>query len=424
MPFIGVHASAKIVSVDGQSLDLWGEDQSWVTGVSISFGIGFITTITATIDMPYKQGLELLESGWIDIKNFLLVRVGYSKTGFMSPWYSGILTAPNVSLSPNGLQGSLVSHGAAAVGMVNGSGKTWSGTPYDVIEAMKSKYGWHIDDPQGKAKEILEAEGDWNASQARMDDWSFVKDICESRGVQMWGGNDSKGRAGLSLRSTNAQLASQPVRTFVMMGGFDIAKNQYPVISFNVETDQKSIFASGATRGTRLMYLDDEAEEQVIESSPSDSVDQHLGGSTTQTGTSDGQQDPDTGAKNDATPDAGGADDEGAGLILAEAPNGDHQAFVDAVVQDAETGFPGVVVSVTTIGVPVQYPAELVGLRGASTMFDGTYMVKKVDHQVNGGGFETTWTGIRNALTSGSLQDASNQNTLDPLEDGESEEVT
>lgn len=436
MPFIGTFAAAKI-QYQGTTYDLWqsqvskgvGDDEAaenglgpWVTAVTLQITNATTCQVSVTIEAPYKAGLKLLESGLFTQGNILAVRLGYSKSGFMTPWYAGVMAAPTVTIGPQGLSATLMAQGAGAESMMMGSGRSWGpDTRWSVVQALAKKYKWSILDPDGASEERLSEDAEFSHTQAGEVDWMLLKNMCSDQGIDIAGVVDpDSGKAAVKLSLREATFGSQPQRTFTVMGPFDLSKNQYPVFGFQSVSPPGVLFASGAMKGVRLLSVDENGDEQDESATVDDLPDEALGeGSMDQTGDAT-DEDSDTGLPNSTSPDAGGDDDEGAGVILVDAPAGASQQFVYSALQEGQMGTPGAEVSINVPGVPSMQVYELFELRGVSALFNGKYMSKSVTHVVGGGGFETTIVGYRNALGLAQKETA-NQNSTDPVEDGEAE---
>jgi hypothetical protein len=434
MPYIGTFAAAKI-QYSGQVYDLWQSQVSgafepaarengigpWVNNVTLQITSSTTCQVSVSIEAPYKEGIKLLESGLFTQGNILAVRLGYSKSGFMTPWYSGIMAAPTVTLGTGGLSATLMAQGAGAESLIMGSGKTWGPcTRWKVIQEIADKYKWVIMDPDGACEFQLDAWEWYNHSQAGEVDWMFIKNMLSEQGIDCAGVVDPEsGKAALKLSLRSATFGSQPQRTFVAMGEFDLSKNQYPVFGFSSVSEPGMIFSSGAMKGVRLLSVDENGDEQDDSATVDDLPDQSLGlWSMDQTGDAT-EIDWDTGLPNSTPPNSGG-DDEGSGVILADSPTETGSDFVHSALQEGQMGMVGAEVSINVPGVPAMQVYELFELKGVSALFNGKYMSKSVTHVVGTGGFETTIVGVRNAL--GLSQKATtNQNTTDPVEDGEAE---
>ena len=61
----------------------------FVTGITVVMQVRRTSQISFNIDAPYKEGKEFLEEDWLALNNVVAVRMGYSGTQFVTPWFYG-----------------------------------------------------------------------------------------------------------------------------------------------------------------------------------------------------------------------------------------------------------------------------------------------------------------------------------------------
>lgn len=436
MPHIGAYAAVRI-RYQGETFDMWSSQLNrdlqgvaddfgvgpWVTSVTVQLNGSTANQISVTMEAPYEKGLRLLESGLFTLQNVMLARVGYSKGGFMSPWYACILSQPNISFSPGGLSINLVGQGAGSESMLQGSGKSWGPTTrWDVVRAIAKKYRLQIFSPDDTARQRLSEQTDFSRSQAGINDWLFLRQICEEVGIQVTGTtHPATYKAVIQLADIKSSLAQQPKRTFVAMGNFDLERNRYPIISFTSETPPGDLFANAAMKGVTLGRITDRGEEEHSSLTVGELQDASLAEGSLDVSGDARDVEPLSGLPDSVPPDAGGEDDQGAGVVIADSPLGAGD-FMASTLRTAQLGFPGVRVNLATVGIPFVQPYEIFEVRGLSALFDGKYLSVGVTHIVNTGGFETQVVGLRNALGI-APKVAQNVNRTKPAEDGESVSV-
>lgn len=394
---LGLHSAVRIYRwFKGERFDLVQPDAAWVTSVSIRITAGAANTISVAIEMSYESAMYWLEQDLFDIGNVLEARVGYSN-GRWTPWYSGIMNAPGVTLTSNGLTGTLTATGAGAAALVNSSGKTWDGeTVWGVVRSMSRKYNFAVEAGPGVEEKLSIPVP--NPQQSGANDWLYLRGLLRVQGCDMYFGSGFNGRGTLFVRAWDEALRQQPKRVFTMRRQIDLRSNQYPAISMTVMSSPGAVFNAASTRGVFSQFLDEDGFVRRFDASPKtlNVTEEALGEGSVQTGVIDGEIDQDSGAIRDVQIEP---DSEDAGTIVASIPEGSGQGLVDSMARDAMMGFPGMEISVQSLGEPEVLPYELQELRGASKRFDGPYMTFEVLHEVSSAGYTTTWTGRRNAFT-------------------------
>jgi hypothetical protein len=174
-------------------------------------------------------------------------------------------------------------------------------------------------------------------------------------------------------------------------------------------------------KGVRLLTVDEFAELVDASAKPDDLPDQTLAEGSMDDSADSTETDSDTGLPNGGSPDKGGADDEGAGVILSDAPEGAGKDLVFSTLQEGQMGFPATQVNITVPGIPNAQCYELFDILGLGAMFNGKYLALDVQHSVSSGGFDTTIKAVRNAIGFAKKKTA-NQNKTAPAEDGEAVE--
>jgi hypothetical protein len=442
MPYIGTYAAAKI-GYQGKQYLLWTSQASqeggavasqgeadaagvgpWVTAVTVQLNGTTVAQVSVSLEMPFAKGLMFLESGLLTLGNYLAVKVGYLKDGWVSPWFTGRIAGPSVTIDSSGVSVTITAQGAGGEALLTSSGRSWGpSSRWDVIKTLAGEHKVEVLDDGGAAEAKLSQQTDYSAQQAGANDWIFMRRLCEEVGVRITGSvNPSTNKACFKLTDLSSAFAAQPARTFVAMGNFDTSKNTYPLLSFVIETPPGALFTDAAMKGARLLAVDEFGELVDESATPSDLPDPSVAeGSMDDSGDAT-ETDPDTGLPNGGSPDKGGADDEGAGVILVDAPAGASKDFVYSTLQAGQMGFPATQVSVTVPGIPNAQVYELFEILGLGAMFDGKYLSTDVTHSVSSAGYDTTIKAVRNAVGM-SKEKTTNQNTTAPAQDGEAVEA-
>lgn len=441
MPFIGTYAAAKIGYM-GKQYALWtsqttqeggataSQEQAdaagvgpWVTSVTVQLNGTTVAQVSVTLEMPFKAGMKFLESGLLTNGNYLAVKVGYLKDGWMSPWFTGRMAGPSLTIDASGVSVTITAQGAGGEALLTSSGRSWGPmSRWDIIKKLAEEHQVEIYDKDGSAQTKLSKQTDYSSQQAGANDWIFMRKLCEEVGVRVLGGvNPESNKACFRLVDMTSAFSAQPARTFVAMQNCDTSQNKYPLLSFSVETPPGTLFTDASMKGARLLQIDAFGKLVEEKATTKDLPDQTTGEGSMDDSADATETDPDTGLPNGGSPDKGGADDEGAGIVLSDAPEGANKDFVYSTLQAGQMGFPATQVSITVPGIPNAQCYELFEIAGISAMFDGKYLALDVQHTVSSGGFDTTIKAVRNALGF-AKEKTTNQNKTEPAKDGEAVE--
>jgi hypothetical protein len=438
MPYIGTYAAAKIGYL-GKQYVLWTSQTTqdggptasqgdadaagvgpWVTAVTAQLNGTTVNQVSVSLEMPFRAGIKFLESGLLTNGNYLAVRVGYLKDGWMSPWFTGRMAGPSVTIDASGVSLTISAQGAGGEALLTSSGRSWGPmSRWDIIKKLADEHKVEVYDKDGSAEAKLSQQTNFSAQQSGANDWIFMRRICEEVGVRILGGiNPETNRACFRLVDLTTAFGAEPVRTFVAMGNFDTSKNRYPILSFAIETPPGTLFTDAAMKGARLLAVDEFGELVEEGATTKDLPDQATAEGSMDDSDDATEADPDTGLPNGGSPDKGGADDEGAGVIITDAPEGANKDFVYSTLQAGQMGFPATQVTITVPGIPNAQCYELFKVEGLGAMFDGLYLTLDVQHSVSSSGFDTTIKAVRNAIGFAKIQ-TTNQNKTAPAEDGE-----
>ena len=397
----GIFVAAKIFDRStGETVDLWTPEHPFVTGITVEMGLGLNPRITVSLEAPYREGLKLMNRTLLNISNVLMVRMGYTASGWMTPWYAGLLKNPGVAIDSNGFSASLEAEGAGALAMIRTSGRQYTGTIESVVREIAEKFGWGVvvqASDQGNARDGLEREID--VAQAGDSFWMCLRKILYDVGFDFWIGVAGKeaenqgvqlGQTALYLVRRAAWTSSQPARKFVMFGSVDRSTNQYPLLAFSCDSMESWSFAGSA--GFKTAFMDEDGEIVVLDAKEGDTETTHLGDGSIATGV-DPEVHAETGTAMDVELEEGDA-----GEYVASLPAGGEQEALDAR-RDQVFALSGIEADIDSIGVPVMVPGEVVEVHGVSKRFDGPYGVYTVRHTAGAGGFDTSWHGKRNAFS-------------------------
>lgn len=355
-----------------------------LSSIDVEITLGLSHKITASLEMPYREGLAIVEGTLFSISNILSVRFGYSQTGWMSPWMAGIMTNPSCSLSDTWTIG-IEAQGGGALALARTATKEWSGTRYYIIEEIASRLGLLVeaDCINQKMTEPV------TLNQTGETYFLYLAAIIHDAGYDFFISSNLDGKATLFIK--DRMSAPRPARSFVKYGPIDRDKNQYPILEFDSEPTP---FKSSGDAAIKSVWMDDEGN--IVKYTATESAS-----ALPRTGTGSV-----AGGKEDIRHDESGlymdqqvlSYESGELMFLPSQWSTASEASVQAKY-DEGLAIPPWKTSITTIGIPNMLPGELVAIYGCSKRYDGNYGVFSVKHSISDGGFSTSFECTRNAFS-------------------------
>lgn len=391
MPYhTGTFMSGRIYDrATGKTTNLWYPESGVVmTSLEVEVNLGMSHKISANLELPYQEGLSIIESTLFDISNVLMVRFGYSQTGFMSPWIAGVMLDPSVSIGDT-WSVTLQAQGAGAIALARSATKGWSGTRLSIIQEISGRFNWMIDIDSTTSR-LTEPV---NVTQAGETYFLLLSSLIHDAGYNFWIGSNAYGVATLFLRSR--ENPSQPTRAFVKFGQIDRSKNQYPILEFSSES---SAFQVTGDAGLKAVWMDDDGNVVTYTGTESGSALPHSGEGSAVGGKEDAVH-AETGLQLDQLVLSY---EQGDCMFLPALWAGPSQMEKATQARHDEImTLSGRQASVSTIGIPNMLPGELVTIYGCSKRYDGNYGVMSVKHTVGDDGFMTSFEARRDAFARG-----------------------
>ena len=392
----GVFAAAEIIragfSGEEARVSLWLPSRPFLQSVSFEVEAGNVGVVSATLAMPLMDGLALLQDDSLFIMgNVLKVKMGYSADGGAStPWLAGIMRVPQVQIDGSGVTITLVADAAVGVATSRASSGTYEGTTRSILEGIAKTYGWTLRiKPGGPPLDGNEVE---TFSPSVSTAWTVFRDLARKRGYEVT--TLTKYEAGQSVNEVFltpfVQAGDVAVRTFAMYGTPSAQDRIYPIVGFSSEATP--LFAPTTRAGFTHSYMNERGEI----------LDIRVGADTSESKAEDGKPVP--ASRNEDLSAEGQVVDLRSDPQAADhaVPNNipvasGQDATIEGQVQatyDARAERDGYTVEVDTIGIPdiaFDDNHRIVGLG----IFDGYHRVIKYRHEVDSGGFKSSWTGIR-----------------------------
>jgi hypothetical protein len=371
-------------------------DMPFVTEVRVGLNIGYLPTISVTLCPTFSQAIAFINSPLIEWgQSALEVQFGYAngpQGPVLSPVFSGIMLKPEVSIDQE-VSISLKAQGLGGLSAARqGGAREFSKmTRLDIIQQVALG-----PDPLNPrlldvdASEVTPASGDSykllkqdriTDSQGTLTDWTTI--WRHVRAAKCWMSLIGAGCRTLKIFPRDQSMAQSPKYT-LMLGdypegriGMDVGV--LPILSFS--SPSMAVYLPGASRGIFVGGVSPETKKIFGElvNEKSDPVQR--------TGPARGSAAP---AATRIMPGANAQTGAGAGrLIAADDPNAARAQAAEEfqAVSAATMGLPA---TVTTLGVPDLYPADVILVKGVGARLEGNYGVFNVEHVVGSDGYSTT----------------------------------
>lgn len=409
-------AQAIITDPDsGQEWKWTAPEFPFLTGCSLEYERGRIAVMTLSFDIPYDDGLKLMEMpSPFKQNNLVKARIGYAG-GTWTPWSSGFLAAggDGLSLDANGVSGQITVQGVA-----ESYGYTVDKTllreagwdPIKILTACAGMMGLKLKTSAGASSELNayklvgEKRGKatkqktfaFSSSLVSLSAWEIVKKICGEWNLAFWMGPEvGSADPGTNLFIyTKAELSKgvdqdTAIRTYMVRGVIDEANLIYPCFAWSPEgstfvawlASQPDAAAHGVDAAGCDADTGEIKEEPIAPKEQAVAID----GVTANDEPTDLEVD---GIKGDV---AKGDGSKGAYISMPfDAGTEDRQKTQLQSRQGqgnaAQRG------TITALGISDERSGNLCELRGAGAIFDGTYEVHKVSHVYAPGSWEMTLT--------------------------------
>jgi len=443
--FFGVALSGRIRQFPagsgqkGETIELWVQSEqrsalsdfralAFVSQVTVEHRFGDNVKLAMVLTPPFEDGLDLLQSELVRHGvGRLEVEFGYSTgtssgggaTAFSQLTFSGMLQKPDVAMGSD----ITITLNALGVGyqmnVVGGTEEksfpkntTWA----EAVEITLKKYvlegnggpGLKIDrlyaDIPSKDKDRITGDAFFRepaatAEHTKVDapapvgvitkgprnDWWFVRETIEQFGFDLiMHGNEIRIIGKTKYFSTQMGDDKATRKKFLLRGAVDPTKNMFPILNFSAEGDGPWL-----SPGVGKLLMFDWSEKK------NDDLDSYSADATT-VASGKGKEDGDVGR----IVDVGDEDIQAQANFPGNVDDPDDRARAAANWKDMQMR-DGINGEFTTIGIPGLRPGEAVDVSGfekigegaedSGALFNGTYGIQLIRHQVGVGGWITTF---------------------------------
>ncbi len=410
MPFSSAVVYARInQTYINEVVDIWYPDFPYLVGAKISLVRGGISNIDISLEMPYDDFIDVVDTRMphiFDIGNIISLRFGYSDEGIYTPWYHGLVTEPDISITPGqNVTISLPGNPVNAL-MKTCTTTSWQNvTAQKVIEEILSKHGFLVSYRDDETKKLFSEHKIKSLEHGNNMDYDVLHNLIEQRGCTYWQGSDVDGHATFFISSLKSENSTKPVRRFAANGNYEPEKSQYPLLSYSAES--KVMWQPAISQGIVSHEVDRDTKriETISFSQNTSSVPSPMPVIMSTVPEKDGKKNIFSGLM--ASRKQNISKQETPGLQLYCPTNEDKTFTKDKLqaTQDRARVLAGISANISTLGNIYVVPGELCELSGLGARFNGVYRVDKVDHNFSAGKWDTTMDvtseGFTNGLTFG-----------------------
>lgn len=393
-------------------------DRSYVTEVSVKYGLSLVPTISVTLKPSYREAIEFLDSQLIEFGESLLeVQYGWispSGRARLSPVFSGLLLKPDVQLGTD----MSITLKAQGIGTFNvhsdGVLQALNGTRESILRTLLARDGRALDldvsAVRSAGPEVQQAffRDDLNISQAGRTDWQLLSQL-------VW-----EARCWYFLETRNGRQTVRVVPRFA---------------SFTDDTAFRgTLYAFGAPNGRYGYDVGTELALPILSVS-TNSAGQYLPAETLPSAVTTRGVDPRTGQVSSETTGAAQAvTSGGAGghhpqerTAAGVRPTSPTQTGSNALVLPGDSADSiartqresayedfrnriGIQLDVETLGIPDLLPGQTFAVKGLGRRIDGParYLVLEGEHKCGTGAYKTSLKLVSNLTFAQSQRSAVN----------------
>ena len=380
-----------------------GETLPYLESVSISLERGANMDMSMTLAPPYEKAIELIskDNEWLRLGNTLGLRWGYADVpGAITDWYYGFMQMPDVSFGDEisiTVPATTLAWNADRISRM----KSWASeesprTFKNVAEEIAKRYELiaEFGDLTPRTKYLIEFP-QTSMVQGGRTDLQFLLQEGERWGVRMIARNQY-----LHFVDAAAPLPGHPNvnATFKYYGKIDVWNSVFPMTGFNPESmgtmflkqfQGTNALAYGpnddpATKKDPVVATDETAENKAFTSQDTVANPPETDGRPPQD-----MEDVKTKATVKVDPSAG----EGGKIFCLPLNGKETTEFIEGFLSGARENNAeehGISVNFESFALPNLLPGMFVRLEGIGDYFSGTYMLQKMDVNIDAGGASMT----------------------------------
>lgn len=402
----------------GEKVEFWAPKHPWITSVQWTSSRGFVSSLSVGIDMPYREGIELLGGNLFAQGTVIEARIGYTDTGETTPWQRGILYSGGLGLAvtADGVSGTLEAKPFGTVKKDAVAAKFDKNTTRTnlkrVLEVLAEQMGGEVILDTSSLDLLTSIQGNKTANPY-YDGWEpGVSDAMASF-------QEFLNKFGLTYHSWRVKRGNKIVSVFnvvprltgagtdyrlVMRGAFAPEDSQWPLLEFSPELQpatfgwvEQDALAKGVTAAGIDAETGDLVEEHVshaevvalpdLEPDPMSKYGlEYIGRLGAVTG------------KDSTNPETG--DKINSSAVSAVRIQSTSR---EAAVALARQAHPELSANLVTFGIPDTMIGKRIEVAGCSSRLDGTYFIERETQAYAPGDWKTTLVG-RNVFQPGNAE--------------------
>lgn len=403
----------------------------FVTGVTVTLAgttraVENTSTIEMSLDMPYEEGLRLLNGEYgnlIGQGNFLVVSIGYrgGDPNQATPFYTGMMDkgGEGLSLTPEGLSGSFraTSTPSFAHYKETFSGEFAEKTPTDKFKYVLEKMGFGNTVITKPAEDWLAVPAGGQTPEQQADvvgAYSYVdalRMLLARYGLLFFAGviggaESTEGELSATIYVEGELGTEEPGLRFGLRSPPE--GNTWPILAWNpeVKTAHFILTANPSSAGVAGCFIDRNGNVVTVAANPAagggvsgsaQSGDATAGAEEASTGDQVADQPTDTGGSSSTPSEVAGSGQRGTagvnvvGNSIVNATNPERASLQNSDLQRHPLArVAGTKASLTTLGCPSVFPGQMVAVGGVGDFLAGNWEVQGITHSWSSGGWETT----------------------------------
>ena len=423
--FLRAYAECEIRDTEDGRWLYNSQDFPFMSGVTIIAAMqagGFgIPTITVSFEAPYLEGLALLEGGCFRAGNKVAVRIGYVGDPLATPWYWGQLSngGDGLTLTDQGLSGSITAQALAESSWYDVPAADLTNKNILVLYAMiAQRMGcklWMSPTAQAQATLRQPDPGSgpeaWGNVPASRSAWEWLlylnsSQMCNLDSTIAFAPDGTRmlyvltktelSRGG--MRDADGMISEMiKRRTYRMRGAVRPDIDEYPIFSWGPDpglAKWDGMLPPGGAGATRAAVLNPFSGKIVAPISKSQDQDEAVASVLEDPGAEGGplsfddflsELDPDSWFGKDISVPAPQAVDDAAVKEKAKAVAKGRQGEGNAAQK----------ATIASVGVPTEFPGNIINVAGCSRRYDDAYQVWNVTHNWAGGIWDMTLALLR-----------------------------
>lgn len=408
------------VRIRNSAGDKWffsSKETPFLMGINLIIKMGMVATFSFSLEAPFMEGIAMLDGGAFAQGNQIGVRIGYADGG-ATPWFFGKFTSggDGLVLNSDGLSGQVSCQTLAD--------SVWYEVPAsqlknvgssDALKIIAEYMGAELVVSQNLNGRFLEADAIYflgKGAPSSRSAWDWITYLCSEAILNaaytvvfnyagqrvLYVGTKEDVSNGTYADQIGGVVGDESsvgqVRriTYQMRGPLDPKNGIYPIMTWGPDAGlaQWDMIPDAASGGVKADYIDESTGETIkIDANPY-GQEEAVSGSLENPGPTDEENDGVVMDKSTV---------DGRPPTRVSVPGGEGVNGEKAVQRAAQSrqgeGNAAQKATISTLGVPNEFPGNLCNVLGCSRRYDDVYEVREVSHQWAGSDWNMSLTVLR-----------------------------